>query len=25
MCSLMDRVEQLPARANMVRLTLHLA
>lgn len=25
MCSLMDRVEQLPARANMVRLTLHRA
>ena len=23
MCSLMDRVEQVPARANMVRLTLH--
>ena len=25
MCSLMDRVEQLPARANVVRLTLHRA
>jgi serine/threonine-protein kinase RsbW len=25
MCSLMDRVEQVPARANMVRLTLHRA
>lgn len=25
MCSLMDRVEQIPARANMVRLTLHRA
>lgn len=25
MCSLMDRVEQLPMRANMVRLTLHRA
>ena len=25
MCSLMDRVEQLPARANMVRHTLHRA
>ena len=25
MCSLMDRVEQLPSRANMVRLTLHRA
>ena len=23
MCSLMDRVEQVPARANVVRLTLH--
>src|SRR6185503_16967394 len=25
MCSLMDRVEQIPAGANMVRLTLHRA
>ena len=25
MCSLMDRVEQIPARANVVRLTLHRA
>jgi serine/threonine-protein kinase RsbW len=25
MCSLMDRVEQVPARANVVRLTLHRA
>ena len=25
MCSLMDRVEQVPARANTVRLTLHRA
>lgn len=25
MCSLMDRVEQVPTRANMVRLTLHRA
>jgi serine/threonine-protein kinase RsbW len=25
MCSLMDRVEQLPSRANVVRLTLHRA
>ena len=25
MCSLMDRVEQVPSRANMVRLTLHRA